>query len=125
MFNRRSCELVVQLEPDSFLYWSTPREMLRGRRRCNLMAFRSGPAPTIAGAGREAPVVARRERGKTVCARGASLAPVRGRSASPLGYMETMFAAAAILSPFGLMVSVLIPTIAIILARRPHLSPVA
>ena len=67
-------------------------------------------------------MVARRERGKTVCARGASLAPVRGRSASPLGYMETMFAAAAILSPFGLMVSVLIPTIAIILARRPHLS---
>jgi hypothetical protein len=40
---------------------------------------------TIAGAGREASVVARRERWKTVCARGASLAPLVGRSASPLG----------------------------------------
>jgi ribosomal protein S27AE len=39
---------------------------------------------TIAGAGRDARVVLRRGRGKTVCARGATLAAVRGRSASPL-----------------------------------------
>src|SRR5204862_1025221 len=39
----------------------------------------------IVGAGREAWVVPHRERGKTVCARGASLAPVPGRSVSPLG----------------------------------------
>jgi len=39
---------------------------------------------TIAGAGRDAPVGMRRGRGKTVCARGATLALVPGRSASPL-----------------------------------------
>src|SRR5207253_369700 len=41
-------------------------------------------ALTIAGAGRDTWVVMRRGRWKTVCARGADLAPSRGRSASPL-----------------------------------------
>ena len=39
---------------------------------------------TIVGAGRDAWAVMRRGRGKTACARGASLALVHGRSASPL-----------------------------------------
>src|SRR5207302_1493540 len=44
---------------------------------------------TIAGADREALVVMRRGRWKTVCARGAALARQGGRSASPLGTRMT------------------------------------
>jgi predicted RNase H-like HicB family nuclease len=43
------------------------------------------PLSTIAGAGRDTLLLTRRERWKTVCARGASLALVPGRSTSPLG----------------------------------------
>ena len=45
---------------------------------------------TIAGAGRDTPAVARRRRWKTLCAGGASLPAVRGRSASPLDRMRTL-----------------------------------
>src|SRR6266478_2323805 len=44
---------------------------------------------TIVGAGREVWVVKRRGRWKTVCARGANLAAVAGRSTSPLGRRRT------------------------------------
>jgi hypothetical protein len=57
-----------------------------------------------------------------VCARGSNRALLCGPSTSPLGHMETMFAAAAIVSPFGLLISLLIPTFAIILVRSPYLS---
>src|SRR5437667_605764 len=57
---------------------------------------------TIAGAGRDAPVVVRRGRPRTVCARGADQAATCGRSASPLDAMVRRLLAS--------LIAVLVPT---------------
>jgi hypothetical protein len=67
-------------------------------------------------------VGARRGRWRRLCARVALDTLPRGRSSAALGHMETMWAAAWVLSPFGIFISLLIPAVAIALARGPYLS---